>query len=1563
MKGVVVLGSIMAGILSILIGILLLTGPVDQPSLAPAQGWMMLNGGEPIDFGLDLAPMTSVIDQSFNINGQVYYTLKDINYRDYLFRFNTANKKMEVLDGGTWSSENEVYPESYSHAMLSFYDLGLFADPDNSEGLIGIASTYYGLGSGHHDNHGTTTSIKFDGQKFKQWNGGTDYKSYYVKPVITSWRTSANNLDFDFDPVTKKGIAIGTLSMASFQNPPYHRQLTVARYDHESSSNNWERWDNGDWIPNTAWPASSVVAGQPAWILNPSLEDASLSYKQQLNPEITHITNTQDYLVTFNTENGVVLASAIYRENGGNPYWSWWDGSSWVNGGSYDYYDIGGSDSLNYKEQQKLSNGKIILMYRSNNGFFYNEYNPELETWGPKNTILLSTQTTNFLSAVDNQDTIWIFYKDSNDDIYVTKKPLDSDWTTPELAYISEDRPILRGLEMNENNLPVLLFSERVDGRTRMLGITMDDAYWDDFTFLKNKPKQPSILSETSSIDWVATKSYDVENFEGDYSDVGHSAIDDEGHLYLPQANYFSNVIMTLGNDFSSASSSRWGYFADRFLFPSGVDVYEAKNTVYMTAGLTEGGGGSLQNLGYVTAWNYDPAIRDVREENLFWQQPKSTPLPYQAYSYGEQRFNYGAGWPSDVSVDDTNGLLIVTESSRNYLEIYDIENLVDNAGSETQNNIAREYFLVWRVGGLQSDKDKAMAIEDALIANGHVASFVDGGGAERIYWLDKTEQETRTFVEGLDEFNTLSNDIWRGRLLTELSSFYKNYHDRPVLLGTIGSEGSNLGQFKFPQGTAIGPNSELYVADSENHRIQKFEYNPLTRSYDPVLAFGSKGRNAGELFYPYGVSVDKQTGNVYVSDVNNDRIEVFDENGNFITLFNAWTENGGSEKTLPQLLGIVVSDDGYLYVPHSTTVAKFDITSINLITCGNGVINVGEECDYLAIGGQTCQDEGFDLGTLGCSSSCTFETSECSYFPASCSVDDDCDNGLFCDGMEYCVNNYCYSGLAECTGGGESCNEAEDMCDIDLTYCDDTTNCNDEFACNGFEVCDMTNHVCIPGPIFILDDFIDCTIEQCTEDGSLTDHIPDDSYCNDNDPCTVDFCDPFAHQDFYGQRVSGCVHSGVDDEIDCTIDSCSTEGVFHEPDDLLCDNDEISCTVGMCDISSGCSLVPNDNLCEAGEECDLINGCFPVTGMCGDGNVEDGEECDGTNLQGQTCEGLGYISGGTLGCKGFGGGGQSFPADTCTFDESLCDSTPIYSNFDGGTTNFANEGDLSNVADAFIEDLDYGSIDYFGNTINFNNLDLNTIILMGPGLISVDTSITNSEVLNVPARLSFYGITFNVPKILRNGIDCADCVEISYDEDVYVVDVLGFSTYELIEGNIDPEDPCSLCSAGQSCNENNVCVNDVTPQNRGGSPSGGSGGGNPQCSDGRDNDGDGKRDYPDDPGCASRQDNSELDVIELTQEDCIPDWDCNDWSNCVDGSHTRICNDVNSCDDLIGKPNEVENCEVIVLGNETITPEENGEGDSKGIVIGSIISVLALVGIGFVWFSYQKRKKNSDDS
>jgi DNA-binding beta-propeller fold protein YncE len=89
-------------------------------------------------------------------------------------------------------------------------------------------------------------------------------------------------------------------------------------------------------------------------------------------------------------------------------------------------------------------------------------------------------------------------------------------------------------------------------------------------------------------------------------------------------------------------------------------------------------------------------------------------------------------------------------------------------------------------------------------------------------------------------------------------------------------------GTFNEPWGIAVGPDGSVYVADTWNHRIEKF-----TSTGRFVKAWGTFGQGeAPDSFYgPRGLAVDAE-GRVYVTDTGNKRIVVFDADGNYITEF-----------------------------------------------------------------------------------------------------------------------------------------------------------------------------------------------------------------------------------------------------------------------------------------------------------------------------------------------------------------------------------------------------------------------------------------------------------------------------------------------------------------------------------------------------------------------------------------------------------------------------------------------------------------------------------------------------
>jgi uncharacterized protein (TIGR03663 family) len=95
-----------------------------------------------------------------------------------------------------------------------------------------------------------------------------------------------------------------------------------------------------------------------------------------------------------------------------------------------------------------------------------------------------------------------------------------------------------------------------------------------------------------------------------------------------------------------------------------------------------------------------------------------------------------------------------------------------------------------------------------------------------------------------------------------------------------VGEPGSAPGQLSEPRGLAADARGNLYVADTKNNRIQMFDGNGQF-----VRSFGASGSADGQLKEPCGVAVDSD-GSVIVADTWNHRIARFGADGSWLGAF-----------------------------------------------------------------------------------------------------------------------------------------------------------------------------------------------------------------------------------------------------------------------------------------------------------------------------------------------------------------------------------------------------------------------------------------------------------------------------------------------------------------------------------------------------------------------------------------------------------------------------------------------------------------------------------------------------
>jgi DNA-binding beta-propeller fold protein YncE len=120
------------------------------------------------------------------------------------------------------------------------------------------------------------------------------------------------------------------------------------------------------------------------------------------------------------------------------------------------------------------------------------------------------------------------------------------------------------------------------------------------------------------------------------------------------------------------------------------------------------------------------------------------------------------------------------------------------------------------------------------------------------------------------------------GHVIYKMSADWKEI----MRLGTRGSAGTDAGHFNLPTDVAFAPNGDIYVTDGYgNARVVKY-----SRDGKYLLEWGKRGTGPGEFGLPHNLVVDAQ-GRVYVTDRDNQRIEVFDSSGKFLT---EWSGTGG---------------------------------------------------------------------------------------------------------------------------------------------------------------------------------------------------------------------------------------------------------------------------------------------------------------------------------------------------------------------------------------------------------------------------------------------------------------------------------------------------------------------------------------------------------------------------------------------------------------------------------------------------------------------------------------------
>jgi DNA-binding beta-propeller fold protein YncE len=106
------------------------------------------------------------------------------------------------------------------------------------------------------------------------------------------------------------------------------------------------------------------------------------------------------------------------------------------------------------------------------------------------------------------------------------------------------------------------------------------------------------------------------------------------------------------------------------------------------------------------------------------------------------------------------------------------------------------------------------------------------------------------------------------------------------LTLGKLGIPGEGPDTFNRPSGVVVSPQGDIFVADGHgrdsNARIVRF-----SKDGKFVKAWGSRGSGPGQFDTLHGIAMDSR-GRLFVADRENNRIQIFDQNGTFL---DQWTQ------------------------------------------------------------------------------------------------------------------------------------------------------------------------------------------------------------------------------------------------------------------------------------------------------------------------------------------------------------------------------------------------------------------------------------------------------------------------------------------------------------------------------------------------------------------------------------------------------------------------------------------------------------------------------------------------
>lgn len=239
-----------------------------------------------------------------------------------------------------------------------------------------------------------------------------------------------------------------------------------------------------------------------------------------------------------------------------------------------------------------------------------------------------------------------------------------------------------------------------------------------------------------------------------------------------------------------------------------------------------------------------------------------------------------GLDWPLGVAASPDGNTIYVVDSNHKTVKMFDPN------GKQTGS-----------FGQTAADKSANTTFSNPLYAavNSTGKVFVTDRSAAMVVVYDPATKQTTRFNPRVDKSFSWSplavcvdqkDNIYITDATKSLHRVLVFDPEGKVIL-QFGKEGQNQGEFSFPNGITVGSDGSIYVADSNNSRVQVFD-----KAGKYKFSIGNTGGKTA-LGHPVGICFDI-SGNLNVVDTFGHAVQVYDKNGKYLYKYGEYgTKNG----------------------------------------------------------------------------------------------------------------------------------------------------------------------------------------------------------------------------------------------------------------------------------------------------------------------------------------------------------------------------------------------------------------------------------------------------------------------------------------------------------------------------------------------------------------------------------------------------------------------------------------------------------------------------------------------